>query len=140
MSLNIFEYVNNLAVEMHIEGDVIFAQGDPSNGRMYFIAEGEVAIIRESDGVTHELNRLYAGSFFGEMAIINNSARTATVKVTSKKAKLGWLDEEIFLRIGRANPIFLYSLLKLVITRLGDIEDAIETVFSERDRENSGGF
>ena len=131
MSLNIFEYVNNLAIEIHFENDVIFRQGDQSNGRMYFIAEGEVAIFREVDGELHELNRLHAGSFFGEMAIISKSDRSATVKVTSKKAKLGYLDEEIFLKIGRANPIFLYSLLKLVITRLKSIEDAIEGIMRE---------
>jgi CRP-like cAMP-binding protein len=132
VSLNIFEYVNNLAVEIHIEGDVIFRQGDPSNGRMYFIAEGELAIFREVDGEFHEINRLRAGSFFGEMAIISKTERSATVKVVSKKAKLGYLDEEVFLKIGRANPIFLYSLLKLVITRLKSIEDSIETILREK--------
>lgn len=131
MSLNIFEYVNNLAVDMHIEGDVIFNQGDESNGRMYFVAEGELAVIRVIDGEAHELSRIREGAFFGEMAIINRSKRTAMVKVVSKKAKLGYLDEEIFMRIGKANPIFLYSLLKLVIQRIGNIEDSIEEVNRE---------
>ncbi len=131
MSLNIFEYVNNLAVDMHKEGDTIFAQGDESNGRMYFVAEGELAVIRTIDGEPHELNRLREGAFFGEMAIINRSKRTATVKVVSKKAKLGYLDEEIFMKIGKANPIFLYSLLKLVIQRIGAVEDSIEEITRE---------
>jgi len=116
---------------MHNGGDVVFAQNDDSNGRMYFVAEGELAVIREVDGEPHELNRLREGSFFGEMAIINRSKRTATVKVVSKKAKLGYLDEEIFMRIGKANPIFLYSLLKLVIQRIGAVEDSIEEVSKE---------
>lgn len=131
MSLNIFEYVNNLAVDMHKEGDVIFAQSDESNGRMYFVAEGELAVIRTIDGEPHELNRIREGAFFGEMAIINRSKRTATVKVVSKKAKLGYLDEEIFMKIGKANPIFLYSLLKLVIRRIGSVEDSIEEITRE---------
>jgi len=125
MSLNIFEYVNNLAVEIHMERDTVFKQNDPSNGRMYFIAEGEISIQRDVDGEVHELAKLHAGSFFGEMAIINKSPRSATAMVTSKKAKLGYLDEEIFLKIGKLNPIFLYSLLKLVITRLKSVEDTI---------------
>jgi len=131
VSLNIFEYVNNLAVDMHKEGDVIFAQSDESNGRMYFVAEGELAVIRTIDGEPHELNRIREGAFFGEMAIINRSKRTATVKVVSKKAKLGYLDEEIFMKIGKANPIFLYSLLKLVIQRIGSVEDSIEEITRE---------
>ncbi|MCE9599026.1 MAG: cyclic nucleotide-binding domain-containing protein [Spirochaetia bacterium] len=131
MSLNIFEYVNNLAVDMHKDGDIIFAQNDESNGRMYFVAEGELAVIREIDGEPHELNRIREGAFFGEMAIINRSRRTATVRVVSRKAKLGYLDEEIFMRIGKANPIFLYSLLKMVIQRIGAVEDQIEEVARE---------
>ncbi len=132
MSLNIFEYVNNLAVDLHFEGDIIFKQGDASNGRMYFVAEGELAVIRTIEGEPHELNRLTEGSFFGEMAILNHSSRTATIKVVSKKAKLGYLDEQIFMRIGKANPIFLYSLLKLVIQRIGTIEDTIEELLEEK--------
>lgn len=131
MSLNIFEYVNNLAVDIRKEGDSVFDQGDESDGRMYFVAEGELAVIREIDGEPHELNRLTEGAFFGEMAIISRSKRTATIKVVSKKAKLGYLDEEVFMRIGRTNPIFLYSLLKLVIQRIGMIEDQIEEGFKE---------
>jgi CRP-like cAMP-binding protein len=131
MSLNIFEYVNNLAVDIRKEGDSVFDQGDESDGRMYFVAEGELAVIREIDGEPHELNRLKEGAFFGEMAIISRSKRTATIKVVSKKAKLGYLDEEVFMRIGRTNPVFLYSLLKLVIQRIGMIEDQIDEGFQE---------
>jgi CRP-like cAMP-binding protein len=131
MSLNVFEYVNNLAVEIRREGDAIFLQGDPSDGRMYFVAEGELAVIRNIEGEPHELNRLSEGSFFGEMAILNGSDRSATVRVTSKQAKLGFLDETVFMRIARTNPIFLYSLLKLVIQRIGSIEDEIEKVADE---------
>lgn len=134
MSLNIFEYVNNLAIEIHSEGDVIFRQGDDSNGRMYFVAEGELAVIREIDGEPHELNRLYAGAFFGEMAIISGTRRSGTVKVTSKKAKLGYLDEAIFMKIGKSNPLFLYSLLKLVIQRLSKIEMEIDHLIEIKEK------
>ncbi len=131
MSLNIFNYVNNLAIDMRKEGDDIFKQDDESDGKMYFVAEGELAIIRDVDGEPHELARLKPGQFFGEMAILNKSARTATVRVVSKWAKLGYLDETIFMKIARVNPIFPYSLLKLVIQRIGNIEDTIEQSYEE---------
>ena len=131
MSLNVFEYVNNLAVEIRREGESIFKQDDPSDGRMYFVAEGELAVIRNIEGEPHELNRLHAGSFFGEMAILNGSDRSATVKVVSKQAKLGYLDETVFMKISRTNPVFLYSLLKLVIQRIGSVEDEIDAVSEE---------
>jgi CRP-like cAMP-binding protein len=132
MSLNIFEYVNNLAVEIHTQGDIIFREGDESNGRMYFVAEGELSVLQNVNGRTIELNRLQAGSFFGEMAIITHGRRMATVRVESKKAKLGYLDEQIFMKIGKINPLFLYSLLKLVINRLAMIEEQIDKALTKR--------
>ncbi len=126
MSLNIFEYVNNLAIAIRNRGENIFEQGDESDGRMYFVAEGELAVVREIDGETHELNHLYTGDFFGEMAILNKQPRSATIKVVSLQARLGFLDEEMFMKIALINPVFHYSLLKLVIQRLGKIEDDIE--------------
>ncbi|MBG6206011.1 voltage-gated potassium channel [Labrenzia sp. EL_126] len=55
------------------KGGVIAEKGDVAD-RMYFISEGEVAI-----KLQHETVYLGEGSFFGELALINQSRRTATV-------------------------------------------------------------
>lgn len=55
------------------KGAIIAAKGDVAD-RMYFISEGEVEI-----KVPHETVYLGEGSFFGELALINMSRRTATV-------------------------------------------------------------
>lgn len=131
MSLNVFEYVNNLPVKILKEHEIVFSQDDHSDGRMYFVAEGELAVLRRIEGDTHELNRLHPGDFFGEMAILNKKPRSATIQVTSKQAKLGYLDEPMFIKIASINPVFHYSLLKLVIQRIGMIEDDIEDALQE---------
>ena len=131
MSLNIFEYVNNLAVDLRKAGDVVFHQDDPSDGKMYFVAGGELAVIREIDGTPHELNRLHPGDFFGEMAILNRQPRSATIKAISREVRLGWIDEAMFVRIAKINPVFHFSLLKLVIQRIGMVEDSIEIALHE---------
>lgn len=131
MSLNVFEYVNNLPVVMFKENEIVFSQDDPTDGRMYFVAEGELTVCRRIEGDSHELNRLHPGDFFGEMAILNRMPRSATIQVISKHAKLGYLDEEMFIKIARVNPVFHYSLLKLVIQRISQIEDNIEEALQE---------
>lgn len=55
------------------EQHVIFRRGDPGDG-MYFILEGEVEIELEPRPV-----RLGRGQFFGEIALLRDTPRTATV-------------------------------------------------------------
>jgi alkyl hydroperoxide reductase subunit AhpC len=64
-------------------GDTIVAEGDPAD-RFYVIARGEVSITRRSsDGDEIELETLGPGQFFGEVGILAETRRTATVRALS---------------------------------------------------------
>jgi CRP-like cAMP-binding protein len=58
------------------ENYLVLKKGEEA-GSMYFILSGQLEVNLDSDTVILE-----SGEFFGEMAIVNNSVRTATV--TSK--------------------------------------------------------
>ncbi len=60
-------------------GDVIVRQGAPAD-KFFIIVDGEVEVIREDDGQMRTLATLKRGQFFGEIAILRNSPRMATVK------------------------------------------------------------
>jgi CRP-like cAMP-binding protein len=64
------------------EEELVFRQGDAGTS-LYLILAGEVAVIWEGNGVargeTRELARLRPGAFFGEMALLTNTTRSATV-------------------------------------------------------------
>ncbi len=57
-------------------GDIIFAEGDPATN-FYVIEVGEVEVIK---GETNVLATIGPGDFFGEMALLNDNPRNATVK------------------------------------------------------------
>ncbi len=59
-------------------GEVIIAEGDPGD-LFYVIAEGQVAVSRGG----HPLGTLGPGDQFGEIALIRDTSRTATVVATS---------------------------------------------------------
>ncbi|MBS0616686.1 MAG: cyclic nucleotide-binding domain-containing protein [Spirochaetes bacterium] len=111
------------------EGQIIFAEGDRSNGVMYFIFSGEVEISKEGFGV---LRTLAQGHFFGEMALIRAMPRTASAKVISAGAKLGKIDHKTFAWLSKSNPTFLANLIGVVakraaraLKRAADLEDDV---------------
>ncbi len=65
-------------------GETVFRQGDFPD-RLYLIGMGEAEVIREVlGGEDISLARLKTGEFFGEMGIIGNTPRSATVKAATE--------------------------------------------------------
>ncbi|POR04076.1 hypothetical protein AU468_03630 [Alkalispirochaeta sphaeroplastigenens] len=59
------------------DGTVLFREDEPGE-TMYIIQSGAVRIVKTINGRDHVLARLEKGDFFGEMAIVSRTARTAT--------------------------------------------------------------
>ena len=64
------------------EGEKVFQEGDPGDA-WYVISEGTAKVVKESESGTREIARLNRGECFGEMAILDGSARSATVEAAS---------------------------------------------------------
>jgi len=64
----------------HFEsGDVVFHQGDLGDS-VYVIESGECEVLKEDTGVTRRLAILHAGDYFGEMAVLSDKTRNATIR------------------------------------------------------------
>lgn len=122
---NILDYVRNVSTQFYRRGDYIFEEGDKSDGNMYFVLEGEVAITKKVDGIQQEIVDFREGGFFGEMALINNSPRTAAARAKTIQLKVAKLNKDIFMKICHLNPQFLYNILKTIISRLITVDKKI---------------
>lgn len=60
-------------------GEVIVRQGAPAD-KFFIIVDGEVEVVREDNGQQRTLATLKRGQFFGEMAILRDAPRMATVR------------------------------------------------------------
>ncbi len=64
----------------HFEpGDVIFHQGDLGDN-VYVIEKGECDVVKEDGGARRVLATLRAGDYFGEMALLSDKTRNATIQ------------------------------------------------------------
>jgi peroxiredoxin (alkyl hydroperoxide reductase subunit C) len=90
-------------------GDTIVSEGDAAD-RFYVIATGEVAITRQSpEGDEIELATLGPGQFFGEVGLLAETRRTATVRAVGdvELLALSWQEfQETLERSDRAERDF----------------------------------
>jgi CRP-like cAMP-binding protein len=66
----------DLVEKRYAAGDIIFHEGE-SGKAVYFVLEGSVKIVKESDPEKTTLHVLGPGSQFGELALIGNTSRFA---------------------------------------------------------------
>lgn len=66
----------------YLAGEVIFDEGEEGQA-IYIIASGEVLICRQGEGDAGRLAQLGPGIFFGELALLDNSPRSAQARAAS---------------------------------------------------------
>lgn len=85
-------------------GEVLFAEGQAPDG-LYLIRRGSVTISRSIAGREVVLSYLSAGNYVGEMALLSESPRTATVKAAATTEAV-ILDADVFKRVLGRNPLW----------------------------------
>ncbi|MGC2064185.1 MAG: cyclic nucleotide-binding domain-containing protein [Thermodesulfovibrionales bacterium] len=91
----------------------IFLQGDPGLG-MYIIIEGNVEIVSEPGH--HLLTVLHEGEFFGELALLDESPRTATAIAQSPCRLLCLVQSDLYDLIDRNPKLGVKILVQLART------------------------
>ncbi|EAR89152.2 cyclic nucleotide-binding domain protein (macronuclear) [Tetrahymena thermophila SB210] len=115
-SLEFLEMCKYLEVEEYEEGHILFQQGDIGE-KFFIILEGQVAVLinvqTKKNGIEQkEIGKLSAGDSFGDLALLFNSIRNATIKL-SKKSTFIVLRKEIFQKyIKYKTPPNAHEILK----------------------------
>lgn len=86
--------IDSFKISRHKEGDVVVREGDQGD-RFYLVEEGTLIAQKEKLGPA-VLKEYGYGEYFGELALLKNQPRAATITVTSAKAKLVWMDRKTF--------------------------------------------
>ena len=97
-------------------GDVIATEGE--SGLNFFVVESGEASVTVGG---REVRRLAAGDSFGEIALVDKSARSATVTAVSPM-RCHALPVWSFRSFAQTNPDVTWNLLELLAARLRDAE------------------
>lgn len=107
-------------------GTVLFREGE-SGKEMYVVQSGQIAISKQVRDVEKVLATLGPGEFFGEMAIISNTPRTATATCASE-ARCLVIDPKTFEAMVRGNAEIAIRMIKKLAARLQEADAQIENL------------
>jgi F420-non-reducing hydrogenase small subunit len=107
------------------KGEVVFRQGEPGD-TIYIIQSGAVEVSQLRNDKKVVLALLEHGDFFGEMALIDNHPRTATV-TTIYRTRLLSFTRSSFLERVRHDPGVVLHLLKGLSQRIMKTERLLRT-------------
>jgi CRP-like cAMP-binding protein len=98
--------------EDYVTGDKIFSQGDPGN-KMYIIGEGEVEIVvQDTQGNTYSAVYLGEGQVVGEMSLIDEGTRSASVVASQDKTKVYSIQKGDFTRLCESETDIGYLMMR----------------------------
>ncbi|HEY5313934.1 MAG TPA: ATP-binding cassette domain-containing protein [Pirellulales bacterium] len=104
-----------VSVENHSAGDVIVRQGEPGD-KFYVIHHGHAEVLKQDESPGQLVATLKEGDFFGELALLNDQPRSATV-VAKDPLELYVLSKEDFLATIRTSEPFDKQLRKAIFER-----------------------
>jgi CRP-like cAMP-binding protein/Fe-S-cluster-containing hydrogenase component 2/thioredoxin reductase len=130
-SEDVAELVAQAEVQTKRAGEILLAEGDDGND-LYVIRRGSMVVEKLIGGKPVFLSYLPAGSYVGEMALIDRGQRTATVKAAIKSEVIR-LPGEAFLRLLERKP----QLLDKALTDMAARRDV--NAFIEGRKDNFSG-
>jgi CRP-like cAMP-binding protein len=123
------ELVNKLAYKRYATGEQIIREGD--YGRSFFIiVEGKIRIWKNVAGKELTLAHLEEGAFFGEMALLSGTPRTANVSAVVETELLEVTDT-VLREVAQTYPNVVQSLKSFYRQRLVSNVMAISPLFRE---------
>lgn len=123
--------MSSITKESYHAGDFIFFEGD-IEAHFYIIESGTVKIFsKNKQGLKVELAQLNPGETFGEFALIDKGARTASAQATTE-VKLMKISEEGYKIMLNDLPLWASSMLESFSTRLKSMNTQLKEVKAQQ--------
>jgi diguanylate cyclase (GGDEF)-like protein len=124
--------------ESYVAGQDIVRIGEAGHS-LYVVVEGRVTVLFPSRSTDVELARLGPGEFFGEMAILNEKPRSATVRAMTDVRVLV-LDMDDFTRVLEDTPAMALKLLSALSVRIRNTDEQVSGLTERALRDDLTGL
>ncbi len=98
-------------------GEVLFRQGDEPTDGVYIVVGGRLRVVVEGDGGERWIDDAGRGEWVGEMALLTQGGRSATVYAV-RDSELARLSRDAFERLMTKHPRAMLETSRLLVTRL----------------------
>ncbi|HNZ06546.1 MAG: cyclic nucleotide-binding domain-containing protein [Candidatus Cloacimonetes bacterium] len=122
------DVVNGFAKDLqrvwHKKGEAIIMENTQGDN-LFYICHGRVEInkgLENEETPFAQLSILHPGEFFGEMSIINDEPRSATV-VALDDVELLVIPRDVFVNITFSHPVVMFNLIRTISGRLRNTND-----------------
>jgi signal transduction histidine kinase len=110
--------------ELHLAaGEDLFVEGDPGD-RAYIIREGKLEILTASGGREVLIAVRHVGELIGEVALLQEAPRSATVRAHVDSMLLA-IEKEHFDALVDRSPSALKGMLRTILARLRETQNAL---------------
>jgi signal transduction histidine kinase len=118
--------------QVYAAGQDILLEGETGT-TLFVLGEGQAEILVQANNQEILIDTVGPNSYFGEMAFLGETTRTATIRAKTTCYVLT-IDEKDFMPIARANPNLLRNLLRQII---GHLRRNDQAVISELNTKNT---
>lgn len=118
--------------------ETVVEMGDPGQS-LYIVLDGEVKVVYPSTSGDFELARLGPGDFFGEMALLNEKPRSATVRTLTPVRTLV-LEKEDFRHVVSEMAGLALHLLSALSMRIRNADEQISSLSDQAVRDALTGL
>lgn len=115
------------------EGKTIFSEGDKAKN-LFFILQGEISIFIKTQGGQKKVATLKKGDIFGEMAVVDQTTRSATaIADTNVKALAISLNQ--LTTIIKQSPEFAIRIVQKLSAKLRETNEQLTSLLAKDKRE-----
>lgn len=134
---DLLPYEGDLTKRTYKESDMIIEENDSADS-IYYIMKGEVRItksLKSMESPYAELSTLRQGEVFGEMGIISDAPRSASVEALGDVEVLD-INKHAFVKLSYKHPVVMLNLMRTLSTRLRDTNERFVDLLDEMLRKN----